>query len=135
VAEASRRTSFVRNESQRDATPPPLIVTTLQGVVVPRLVNLDTMAEEPTQAPPVGDDRKPGNYRNGGGRPQRKRDETPIEDLFDLSKPIPRVRDDDWRLELVFLDFLTLYDIYCSCYDVYRWKSPTRMRSRRHWPS
>jgi hypothetical protein len=53
------------------------------------------MAEEPTQAPPVGDDGKPDNYRNGGGRPQRRRDEAPIEDLFDLSKPIPKVRDDD----------------------------------------
>jgi hypothetical protein len=66
------------------------------------------MAENPAQAPPVGDDSKQDDYRNGGGRPQRKRDETPIEDLFDLSMPIPRVRDDDWSSSSYFyIDFLT----------------------------
>lgn len=53
------------------------------------------MAEEPTvvavdaaaPAPPTTDDEKKK-------RPPIKRDETPIEELFDLTKPIPRVRDD-----------------------------------------
>ena len=56
------------------------------------------MAEEPTvvavdeaapAAPTADGDKKK--------RPPFKRDETPIEELFDLTKPIPRVRDDDCR--------------------------------------
>ena len=48
------------------------------------------MAEETNQDPFEGDAAREDG-RNG--RQQRKRDETPVEDLFDLSKPIPKVRD------------------------------------------
>jgi hypothetical protein len=72
------------------------------------------MAEESTPAPPVGDASKPEDYRNGSGKPQRKpRDEnpTPVEDLYDLTKPIPRVRDFSgcWYHTFFDHDLLTLW--------------------------
>lgn len=49
-----------------------------------------TMSSEevPPQDPATLDEGKKEDGKNGG----RKRDETPIEELYDLSKPIPKVR-------------------------------------------
>ncbi len=47
------------------------------------------MSVEPvTQAAPAAAEEKQDNKKNGK---DRKRDETPIEELFDLSQPIPKV--------------------------------------------
>jgi len=64
------------------------------------LLPVKTMAEEtkgeelpPVKTPAVN--HKPQDDRNGKSRRDAKRDDTPIEELFDLSKPIPRVERPD----------------------------------------
>lgn len=49
----------------------------------------ETKGEEPPPAVPVDGE---GNASANKNEKRYKRDETPIEELFDLSKPIPRVR-------------------------------------------
>ena len=52
-----------------------------------------------TTAPPAAENGSGDNVRRGGGR---KEDQVPIEELYDLSKPIPKVR-------------LSLYRFYVNC--------------------
>ena len=49
----------------------------------------DTPAAAPAAAAATDDEKKEGG-KNGGR--SNKKDEVPIEELFDLSKPIPKVR-------------------------------------------
>jgi hypothetical protein len=53
------------------------------------------MAEEatvPVPAAPVEETPANGEVKKNGVKREYKRDETPIEELFDLSQPLPRVR-------------------------------------------
>jgi hypothetical protein len=53
------------------------------------------MAEEatvPVPATPVEEAPANGEGKKNGVKREYKRDETPIEELFDLSQPLPRVR-------------------------------------------
>lgn len=61
---------------------------------------VDTMAEETKgeevpqeETPAPTDDSKKGEEGKNGKQRYNKRDETPIEELYDLTKPIPRVRE------------------------------------------
>lgn len=51
----------------------------------------EEVPKEEETSPPVDEAKKAEDRKNGNKR-NFKRDETPIEELFDLSKPIPRVR-------------------------------------------
>jgi hypothetical protein len=52
-----------------------------------------TMAEETKDVPTTETPAAEGETKQENGKKQVKRDETPIEELFDLTKPIPRVRE------------------------------------------
>lgn len=67
------------------------------------------MSEEETKAAAAPAEGKPaangeGKKNGGKDRKQQPRDETPIEELYDLSKPIPKVRLLSCR-EVIFVDF------------------------------
>ena len=51
------------------------------------------MAEETKDVPTTEAPAAEGETKQENGKKQVKRNETPIEELFDLTKPIPRVRE------------------------------------------
>lgn len=65
----------------------------------------ETKGEElpPADTPQV--EQKPQVDKNGKARRDAKKDETPVEELFDLSKPIPRVREPHNSSPIDFVDF------------------------------
>lgn len=63
----------------------------------------ETKATENAAAAAPAPAEKPANGKGkkNGGKDQKPRDETPIEELYDLSKPIPKVRSHVLRFEAV----------------------------------
>ena len=51
------------------------------------------MAQETKEVPPTEPPAAEGETKQENGKKQAKKNETPIEELFDLTKPIPRVRE------------------------------------------
>lgn len=64
------------------------------------------MAEETKEVPPTESPAAEGETKQENGKKQAKKNETPIEELFDLTKPIPRVREPHDFSGIPCVDFL-----------------------------
>jgi hypothetical protein len=82
-------------------TPLPRCTFLLVSVLV-----FQTMAEETKEVPPTEPPAAEGETKQENGKKQAKKNETPIEELFDLTKPIPRVREPHDFRGIPSVDFL-----------------------------
>lgn len=88
-----------------------------------------TTAEAGAAAPAVEETPQNGDAKKNGGK-NFKRDETPIEDLFDLSQPIPKVRNTVRRLYVTSDSWQSLFS-HCVYLLHSRRIDPTRLSTIR----